>query len=62
MTNADKTLTNSQRYSEAVHVIMYAKCDCGDDAAVKHGDLIYCAPCWMEKFGPANYQRKELDN
>jgi hypothetical protein len=60
MTNAklDKSLTNQQRYSEAVHIIMTAQCNCGADAAVKHGDLIYCAPCWMDEYGPAKHHIK----
>jgi len=43
------SMTNQQRYSEAVHIIMTAQCNCGADAAVKHGDLIYCAGCWLDK-------------
>ena len=59
MTNADtdKPMTNQQRYSEAVYIMLHAKCNCGADAAVKHGDLIYCAPCWMAKYGPAKHKK-----
>ena len=55
------SLKNCQpKYKEILQMLLHAKCECGQPVAVKHGDEVFCAGCWMDKYGPAKHLRKTI--
>jgi len=45
-------MTNAQRFSDAAYMLANARCSCDKQAAVIHAGVPFCAPCWMDKYGP----------
>jgi len=48
----------SLKYKDIVSMLLHVKCECGQPVAVKHGDEVFCAGCWMDKYGPAKHHIK----